>query len=80
MVSHQTEVLFPVVFQHESHNIRARETGKLPPIFTNSLQMILHVGPRAHCTRKQKNMYMCAAAVSSPHNEEMTFYILKVKR
>lgn len=32
MVSHQTKVLFLVVFQHKSHNIRADEMEELPTI------------------------------------------------
>lgn len=57
MVSHQTKVLFLVVFQHESDNIRAGETEKLPPIFTNSLQTILHVGLRAAAKNRKVCIY-----------------------
>lgn len=48
MVSHQTKVLFLVVFQHE-RNIGASEMEKLSPIFSDSLQIILYVECHAVC-------------------------------
>lgn len=68
MVSHQTNILFLVVFQHESHNIRAGEMEKLPPISTNSLQIILLVELRAHCSDNRKAC-LCYIVFSWKHEQ-----------